>query len=70
MKRTVKISRPANGSGTIVTVTLVEDGITATYGYKSSATKIADSIEFCDRAARDMLKQARTAVDTSLESVA
>lgn len=67
MKRTIRISRPANGSGTVVTVTLVEDGITASYAYKSSATKIGESIAFADRSARDMLRQAREHIDNEGE---
>lgn len=64
MKRTIKISRPASGTGTVVTVTLLEDGITASYSYKSSATKVAESVEFADKQARDLLRQAREAVDS------
>lgn len=63
MKRTIKISRPASGAGTVVTVTLLEDGVTATYAYRSASTKIGESIKFADAGARDMLRQAREHID-------
>lgn len=63
MKKTIKISRPANGSGTTVTVTVLEDGITASYGLKSAATSIAESVEYATKGALDMLAQTRTAID-------
>jgi hypothetical protein len=44
-------------------VTLLEDGITAAYGLKSSATSIADDIRYCTKAAQDMLAQARAVID-------
>lgn len=64
MKKTISISRPANGSGTVVTVTVVEDGITSKFAYKASATTIASAIETATKHAEDMLRQAREAVDS------
>lgn len=63
MKRTIKVSRPANGSGTTVTVTLLEDGVTVSYALKSAATSVAASIRAADKQAREMLAQARVEIN-------
>lgn len=63
MKKTIKISRSASGSGTIVTVTILEDGIQVSYAYKSSAMRIGESVDMATKACREMLAQAREAVD-------
>lgn len=59
MKKTIKVSRSASGTGTVVTVTLVEDGVTASYGYKSSAMRIGDSVTIATKGALDQLQQVK-----------
>lgn len=70
MKKTIKVSRPSNGQHTVVTVTILEDGITVAYAYRSSATKIGDSIRFCTERCVDMLAQARAEIDRDSEVAA
>lgn len=63
MKRTISISRPASGSGTVVTVTLVENGITVKYALRSFTTGIGSSIRAATNTAKDLLRQAQEEVD-------
>lgn len=67
MNETISISRSASGAGTIVTVTLKENGVTAKYAYKSSAMRIKDSVEIARAGAQDMLDQVKA--ETKLEAV-
>lgn len=59
MKRTIAISRPASGSGTVATITLVEDGVTVKYALRTFTTSIGAAIRTATRSAEDMLAQAK-----------
>lgn len=70
MERKIKISRPASGSGTVVTVTLSENGVTVSYAYRSVGTNVSDALKVCDEMALTMLMQARAFVDGDVEVAA
>lgn len=63
MKRTVKVTRPSSGTGTVVTVTLTENGVTATFQHKSSASSIKADVTYADKRAREMLADSMAAID-------
>lgn len=63
MKKTIKISRSASGNGTTVTVTILEDGVTASYSLKTTATAIGASVRAATNSALDMLRQTREEID-------
>jgi len=62
MTKTIKIVRSATAGHTIVTVTITENGVTATYGYKSAATAVKESVEIATKGALALLAQAKLAI--------
>lgn len=62
MTKTIKIVRSATAGHTIVTVKLTESGISAVYGYKSTATAVKDAVEFATKEAHKLLAQAKLAI--------
>lgn len=63
MKRTIKIARPASGAGTVVTVTLVENGVTVSFALKTFTSGIAASIRSATQSAEDMLRAAQEEIE-------
>lgn len=63
MKRTIKVARPSSGSGTIVTVTLVRNGVTVTYALRTMTTAVGASVKAATSTAKDMLSQAEAEIE-------
>lgn len=62
MEEKITISRPASGSGTVVTVVRKENGITAKYAYRTTVTAVGTAVSHARSAAQDMLDQAKAEV--------
>lgn len=58
MIRTIKINRPSSGSGTVVTVTLKQNGITVSFAYRTVGTSIRAGIRVATENCQSMLTQA------------
>lgn len=65
MIRTIKINRPASGSGTVVTVTLKQNGISVSFAYRTVGTSIRTGIRVATENCESMLTQALEEVEAS-----
>lgn len=62
MTKTILISRPASGSGTVVTVTLKEDGLTAKFALRAATTRVRSTIRAATNYAQEMLDEAKAEI--------
>lgn len=62
MEEKISISRPASGAGTVVTVSLRENGISAKFAHRTTISAVGPAVSWARREARSMLDQAKAEV--------